>query len=186
MANEINLPEEPISRNEKYLATIAGQTGIELPEEPISRVEKYLAYIAENGAGGGGGEVADARTGADGTTYDSLKERLDAENSQLNKDLTDLSNKTIKYQYNLQPEESITIDLTNKIDGFAQLVIVPNSNVVAWRYYGVIFTASNFTLTPIDSGTTNLSVSLTTEGLLTITNMHGGLSRIFNIYIKNI
>ena len=52
MATE--LPEEPKSRKESYLADIAGQD-VELPDEPKSREEQYLAYIAENGGGGGGG-----------------------------------------------------------------------------------------------------------------------------------
>lgn len=41
-------PEEPQSRIEKWLAVIAGIEGIE-PEEPQSRIEKWLAYIAEHG-----------------------------------------------------------------------------------------------------------------------------------------
>lgn len=48
------LPEEPQSRKELYLADIAGED-VTLPEEPKSREEQYLAYIAENGGGGGGG-----------------------------------------------------------------------------------------------------------------------------------
>ena len=43
-------PETPQSRNEKWLAVIAGIEGIE-PEEPQSRIEKWLAYIAEHGTG---------------------------------------------------------------------------------------------------------------------------------------
>lgn len=57
MATE--LPEQPLSRKEQYLADIAGQD-VTLPAEPRSREEQYLAYIAENGTGGGGGG---------GTTY---------------------------------------------------------------------------------------------------------------------
>ena len=48
------LPDEPLSRKESYLAKIAGED-VTIPEEPESRVEQYLAYIAENGGGGGGG-----------------------------------------------------------------------------------------------------------------------------------
>ena len=40
-------PETPQSRNEKWLAVIAGFEDIE-PEESQSRVEKWLAYIAEH------------------------------------------------------------------------------------------------------------------------------------------
>jgi len=43
-------PETPQSREEQWLAVIAGIAGIE-PEEPQSRIEKWLAYIAEHGAG---------------------------------------------------------------------------------------------------------------------------------------
>lgn len=49
-----DLPDQPESREESYLADIAGQD-VELPEKPLSRKEQYLAYIAENGGGGGGG-----------------------------------------------------------------------------------------------------------------------------------
>lgn len=52
------LPETPESREEAYLASIAGQDVV-LPEEPLSRKEQYLAYIAENGGGGGGGGTSD-------------------------------------------------------------------------------------------------------------------------------
>lgn len=51
---DVTLPEEPLSREESYLASIAGQDVI-VPEKPLSRKEQYLAYIAENGGGGGGG-----------------------------------------------------------------------------------------------------------------------------------
>ena len=43
-------PETPHSREEEWLAVIAGIAGIE-PEEPQSRIEKWLAYIAELGLG---------------------------------------------------------------------------------------------------------------------------------------
>lgn len=46
------LPNLPQSRNEKYLAKIAGQE-VELPNEPLSREEQYLEYIATHGGGGG-------------------------------------------------------------------------------------------------------------------------------------
>lgn len=49
----VELPEEPKSRKEQYLANIAGQDVV-LPDEPKSREEQYLAYIAEYGGGGGG------------------------------------------------------------------------------------------------------------------------------------
>lgn len=46
-----DLPDKPITLEEKYLASIAGQS-VELPE-PMSRIDRYLAYIAENGGIGG-------------------------------------------------------------------------------------------------------------------------------------
>ena len=49
----VELPENPESRKESYLAKIAGQD-VTIPEAPESRIESYLAYIAENGGGGGG------------------------------------------------------------------------------------------------------------------------------------
>ena len=39
------LPNQPITRQEQYLANIAGE-GTEYPE-PITREEQYLAYIAD-------------------------------------------------------------------------------------------------------------------------------------------
>ena len=50
----MSLPNEPISREETYLAKIAGQN-VELPAAPIGRTEAYLDYIAKHGGGGGGG-----------------------------------------------------------------------------------------------------------------------------------
>lgn len=47
------LPDEPITRKEFYLAKAAGQA-VETPE-PITREEMYLDAIAEGGGGGGGG-----------------------------------------------------------------------------------------------------------------------------------
>ena len=44
----------PESREEQYLAVIAGITGVQLPEKPESRIEAYLEYIATHGSGGGG------------------------------------------------------------------------------------------------------------------------------------
>ena len=71
----VELPEEPKSRKEQYLADIAGQD-VTLPKEPASREEQYLAYIAENGGGGGGGSytageginIADDTISVDTTT----------------------------------------------------------------------------------------------------------------------
>lgn len=45
------LPEEPITRKEKYLAKAAG-VAVETPE-PVTREEMYLDVIAESGGGGG-------------------------------------------------------------------------------------------------------------------------------------
>lgn len=47
------IPDNPITRQERYLDAIANGT-TEVPE-PITREEEYLAYIALNGGGGGGG-----------------------------------------------------------------------------------------------------------------------------------
>lgn len=47
-----DLPEFPQSRTEQYLAKIAGED-VEVPEHPQSRAEEYLAVIAEGGGGGG-------------------------------------------------------------------------------------------------------------------------------------
>ena len=45
------IPDEPLTRNEHYLARIAGQD-VEIPD-PITREDHYLDYIARNGSGGG-------------------------------------------------------------------------------------------------------------------------------------
>ena len=71
----MSLPENPITRGEKYLAKIAGQS-VDIPETPITREEQYLDYIARNGGGGGGdiqiddtltqpGQAADAKAAGD-------------------------------------------------------------------------------------------------------------------------
>lgn len=51
---EVNKLSEPITREEKYLATIAGEYNDDLPQ-PVTRSDKYLKKIVENGTGGGGG-----------------------------------------------------------------------------------------------------------------------------------
>lgn len=51
MADELPTPK---SRKEEYLAKAAGMN-VEIPEEPKSREEQYLNAIAEGGGGGGGG-----------------------------------------------------------------------------------------------------------------------------------
>lgn len=43
------LPDNPLTRNEHYLAKIAGQD-VEIPE-PITREDHYLHYISEHGGG---------------------------------------------------------------------------------------------------------------------------------------
>lgn len=43
----------PILREEKYLAKAAGMAVPDLPEEPLTRIEEYLAAIAEGGGGSG-------------------------------------------------------------------------------------------------------------------------------------
>lgn len=54
------IPSKPITRQETYLANIAGEKN-ELPT-PITREEQYLDYIANHGGGGGG----------EGTTIDFI------------------------------------------------------------------------------------------------------------------
>ena len=49
----VQLPSEPITRKEQYLAKAAGQA-VEIPAEPITREEAYLEAIANAGGGGGG------------------------------------------------------------------------------------------------------------------------------------
>ena len=56
--------DSPQTREEKYLAYLAGETSITLPE-PITRKEKYLYAAALSGGGGSG-------TGG-GTTLDHSK-----------------------------------------------------------------------------------------------------------------
>lgn len=48
----MSLPDEPITRAEQYLASIAGQETT-LPAQPVTRMEQYLDYIAKNGSGRG-------------------------------------------------------------------------------------------------------------------------------------
>lgn len=50
--DETTLPDEAITRIEKYLSNIAGQE-TEIPCCPIGRIEKYLDYIVKNGGNGG-------------------------------------------------------------------------------------------------------------------------------------
>lgn len=47
---------KPITREEQYLAYIAGETN-SFPLEPITREEAFLDKIAKNGAGGGGSSI---------------------------------------------------------------------------------------------------------------------------------
>lgn len=47
------IPNEPITRKEKYLAKASGQN-VETPD-PLTREEMYLDTIAKGGGGGGGG-----------------------------------------------------------------------------------------------------------------------------------
>ena len=49
----VQLPSEPITRKERYLAKAAGQE-VEIPSEPLTREEAYLKAIANAGSGGGG------------------------------------------------------------------------------------------------------------------------------------
>ena len=49
----MSLPNEPITRTETYLASIAGQN-IQIPDEPITRTEMYLDAIARSGGTGEG------------------------------------------------------------------------------------------------------------------------------------
>lgn len=49
------LPEKPLTRDEQYLAEIAG-VGQGYPEKPLTRKEQYYTQIIENGGTGGGGE----------------------------------------------------------------------------------------------------------------------------------
>lgn len=63
--NGFPVPEEPLTREEKYLSAIAGVTAsTEIPEKPLTRVEAYLAKIVENGGSGSGFEPTDAQLDA--------------------------------------------------------------------------------------------------------------------------
>lgn len=76
----VQLPSEPITRKEQYLAKAAGQA-VEIPAEPITREEAYLEVIANAGGGGGGT-----------TNYNQLsnKPQIAGTTLQGNKTLSDL------------------------------------------------------------------------------------------------
>lgn len=72
------IPDNPITREEKYLDAIANGTA-EVPE-PITREEEYLAYIALNGGGGGGADNYNAlshKPQINGTTLTGNKTTAD-------------------------------------------------------------------------------------------------------------
>ena len=54
-----NIPSEPLTRRETYLAKAAGQN-VNLPSEDLTREEEYLRAIAESS--GGGGDVMQGAT----------------------------------------------------------------------------------------------------------------------------
>ena len=118
------LPNAPQSRNEKYLAKIAGQE-VELPNEPLSREEQYLEYIATHGGGGvvanPEGQTTEKLTAleVDGTKYavGGGGSALEAGN-YIEIDANDKINvkmekgDTTEYEYRLTGEYSPTIQLT--------------------------------------------------------------------------
>lgn len=55
----MSLPTNPITRKERYLAKIAGQS-VTIPAYPITREESYLDAIAKNGSGGASYEIKGA------------------------------------------------------------------------------------------------------------------------------
>lgn len=93
---------EPQTKTETYLAAISGDYAGELPK-PVTKEHVYLKKIAQNGMGSSS-EIADSRTGADGTNYDTLKQRLDAEKNSIDEVLTRHITLT-ESEYNAIPEE---------------------------------------------------------------------------------
>lgn len=79
----VELPERPITDDQRYLATIAGEDGVELPPFPVTDDQRYLAKIVENGDGGGGGGT---------TNYNQLsnKPQINSVTLQGNKSSADL------------------------------------------------------------------------------------------------
>lgn len=63
---EVPLPTTPITRKEAYLAGIAGEN-VEVPEIPITREEAYLDAILKGGGGGGGSTLISKNITANGT-----------------------------------------------------------------------------------------------------------------------
>lgn len=68
------LPDEPMTRKERYLARLANQD-VTIPDTPITREEEYLAYIIQHGGGSGassaGGHNSTFRGKDLGTAYTS-------------------------------------------------------------------------------------------------------------------
>lgn len=93
----VQLPSEPITRKEQYLAKAAGQA-VEIPAEPITREEAYLEAIANAGGGGGGT-----------TNYNQLsnKPQIAGTTLQGNKTLSDLG----------IASESALANKVDKVDG---------------------------------------------------------------------
>ena len=69
------LPDEPITRKEFYLAKAAGQD-VETPP-PITREEMYLDAIAEGGGGGGGEAVLINKSVTANGTYNASSDSAD-------------------------------------------------------------------------------------------------------------
>ena len=79
----MELPKEPLSRQEQYLNKIATGEG-NLPAEPLSRIEQYLSYICENGnstSGNGSSVIMDSDLGKIGDLPDIIPPAIYEDNS---------------------------------------------------------------------------------------------------------
>lgn len=142
------LPANPESREESYLAKIAGQN-VELPEKPLSRKEQYLAYIAENGASVGYG----GKNLEDEYSIEELSTKVQSGDfSGIN--IGDYITKTVKVGANTEREEDFVvadidywygigdIELTTHHllmipkNGFYEPMKMNDTNTTAGGYYG--------------------------------------------------
>lgn len=112
----------PVTREEQFLARIAGDPGIVL--EPKSRLEHFLQRIIDNGGGGGSpGEVTPA------SVVTATGQMSDAQKAQTRTNLGAVSTSTMGSVYTRLEELEALVTATETISGTTP-TITPEANTI--------------------------------------------------------
>lgn len=141
--------EEPITREEQYLANIAGDD-VQIPSTPLTRIEQYLARIAQGGSSG----VTDVQVNGQSVVNDGVAEitTADLDNVVIVSGTTPSITASAGTRY--ECGEVSTLSFTPSGTGICDVIFTSGSTPTVLTIPNTVKLPSWFDATSLDANTT--------------------------------